>query len=186
MKRGLLLATAMLLGASLTFGQAGAIGTYADPLGLDCNVTGSIGSVLSIFVVHTLTPGATASRFRASAPLCMLTTGSVHLSDTVVFPVTVGSSQTGVAIGYGACLAGPIHVLTINYMSGATPFCCEYTVQADPGSVSGQIEVDLCSGQLAFGVGLTHTVNGTIACPCSVPVPVEAMSWGRVKAMYVE
>ena len=76
----------------------------------------------------------------------------LYLSDTAVFPVTIGSSQTGVAIGYGACLAAPIHILSINvFCQGLTPPCCYYSVLPDPQTLSGQIEVVDCANNLLVG-----------------------------------
>ncbi|MEJ2720563.1 MAG: hypothetical protein P8181_05410, partial [bacterium] len=70
-------------------------------------------------VVHTATPGAIACQFSAPLPECFV--GS-YVSDTSVFPVTIGNSQLFVSIGYCVCLAAPIHVLTINLLvEGSTP-----------------------------------------------------------------
>ncbi|MFQ5510295.1 MAG: hypothetical protein ACE5EO_00445, partial [Candidatus Krumholzibacteriia bacterium] len=95
------------------------------------------------------------------------------------------NSQTGVAVGYGQCVAAPIHNLTINYFaSGSTPPCCAFTVDADPALPSGQIEVVDCSNNLLIGVGFVSTVNGNANCLCIDPV--EDSTWGRVKSLYVE
>ncbi|MFQ5510369.1 MAG: hypothetical protein ACE5EO_00840 [Candidatus Krumholzibacteriia bacterium] len=185
MKKVILLTTVMLFGASLAFGQAGVIGTYGDPGAADCNVVDAAPGLLSIFVVHTLSPGASASQFRAQTPLCMSTTGAVYLSDTAVYAVTVGNSQTGVAIGYGTCVASPNHVLTINYFaSGSTPLCCAFVVDADPNVPSGEVEVVDCANNLLIGAGRTNTVNGTPQnCDCNL-IPVEESTWGQVKSLY--
>ncbi|MFQ5511348.1 MAG: hypothetical protein ACE5EO_05815 [Candidatus Krumholzibacteriia bacterium] len=165
----------------ISFGQAGAIGTYADPGGIECNVTDNVPGLMPVYVVHTIAPGATASQFAAPMPACML--GAVYLSDSQVFPVTIGNSQDGVAIGYGVCLASPIHVLTINYFgNGGTTTCCMYAVVPDPNAPSGRIEVVDCGGPLAFGTGLVHPVNADANCNCQ-PAVLET-TWGRLKSLY--
>lgn len=186
MSKMILLTVAMVFCASLSFGQAGIIGTYADPSGVECNVVDATPGLLPIFVVHTLSPGATAAQFSAVVPLCMI--GALWLSDTPVFAVTIGNSQTGVAIGYGTCQVSPIHILTINaFVNGISALCCAYSVGPDPAVPSGQVEVVDCFSNLGFAFGRTNTVNGTFAqCPCDLPVPVEERTWGAVKATYAE
>jgi hypothetical protein len=185
MKRLIVLTTVMLFGASLAFGQAGVLGTYEDMEGLDCDVV-DVPGLLSIFVVHTLTAGATAAQYKATTPLCMSTNGTTFFGDQAVFGVTLGSSQTGVAIGYGVCLSSPIHNLTIAFFAGGnTSLCCAYIVDGDPLSDSGLIEIVDCQGGLLIGTGRTNTVNGEPAiCPCTTPV--EETTWGAVKALYGE
>ena len=192
MKKVILLTTVMLLGASLAFGgDEGFLATYNDPGGLDCNVIDAAPGLLSVYVVQTH-GRATAVQFLADTPLCMSTTGAVFLSDTKPFPVTVGSSQDGVAVAFGACL-GPdaVHVLTVTYFAaGTTSLCCAFPITADPTVPSGEIIVTDCAFLDIFGVGVAHTVNGTpenCACtPPSPPVPVEESTWGKVKSLYVE
>jgi len=186
MKKVILLSTVMLLGATLAFGQVGGvIGSYADPGGLNCNVTDAAPGLLPIFIVHTLSPGATAAQFAAPIQLCQV--GSLWLSDTGVFAVTIGNSQGGVAIGYGTCQVSPTHILTINYfVNGITALCCAYSVIPDPNVVSMQVEVVDCAGNLLTATGRTNTINGTVAqCDCNV-VPVEESTWGKVKSLYVD
>jgi hypothetical protein len=112
-------------------------------------------------------------------------TGAIWLSDTPPFPILIGSSQTGFAIGYGACLASPIHVMLINYFAqGTSQTCCEYPVLPDPNVPSGQIEVVDCTQNLIFGSGATAVVNSDMTCPCGGLLKVEESTWGRIKAMY--
>ena len=185
MRKVVLLTMVMLFSATLAFGQAGQIGSYADPGGTNCNVTDGVPGLLPVFIVHTLSPGATAAQFAAPIQLCQ--TGALWLSDTGVFAVTIGNSQTGVAIGYGTCQVSPTHVLTINYfVNGITALCCAYSVIPDPNVVSGQVEVVDCIGNLLVATGRTNTINGTQAqCDCNF-VPVEESTWGQVKSLYVD
>ena len=160
------------------------IGVYADNSGTECNITDNTQTLLSIYVVHKSPQGAWAAQFSAPMPVCM--TGATWLSDSAAYEV-IGSSQTGVAIGYGICATGPIHFLTINYFAqGTSDPCCLYAVLPDPDVPSGQIEVVDCNGQLLYAQGEVSTVNGDASCPCGYPVAVEETTWGKVKSLYVE
>jgi hypothetical protein len=116
--------------------------------------------------------------------------GTTFFGDQAVFGVVLGSSQTGFAMGYGICLSSPIHVLTMAFFAaGGTTRCCEYIVDGDPRTYSGQVEVVDCQGNLLIGSGRANTVNGAPAvCECSTEtaVPVEETSWGAIKALYRE
>ncbi len=183
MKKAALLTIAMLCVASLVFAQGGSIGVFGDPGGTDCNIIDAAPALLSVYVVHVNVPGATASQFAAPAPACMASAS--YLSDGSVFPVTIGNSQTGVAIGYGACYAGPVHILTINFFgSGLTTACCYYEVVPDPLVASGQIEVVDCVENLLFATGGIGIVNADGTCFCDVPT--QDTTWGQVKSLYSE
>jgi hypothetical protein len=100
----------------------------------------------------------------------------VYLSDIQPFPVTIGNSQTGVAIGFGACLGSPINLLGIvAFGSGLTVPCCEYPVIPDPAAVSGEVDVVDCGLNIVVGQGLTNTVNGDASCPCGANLPPVAI-----------
>ena len=104
--------------------------------------------------IHVLvsSPGAVATGFSAPLPGCVI--GATYLSDTVVFPVTLGNSQTGVAIGFGACLSGnAIHVLTINCLfQGLTEECCSYQVLPYPHQTPPGVYVVDCQDNLVEAI----------------------------------
>lgn len=182
MKKALLLTVVMIFGATAAFGQAGTIGVYADAAGADCHLPDAVPGLTPWNVVHTNTAGATASQFAVLLGSCNLAT---YLSDTAIYAVTIGSSQTGVAIGYGACIGSPNLVLIVNmFTSGVTPPCCPVEVVPDPNSASGQIEVVDCLNNLLFGSGFTSYINGSDNCPCTVGT--EESTWGAVKSIYAE
>jgi hypothetical protein len=190
MKRILLLTTVMVLGATMAFAQGGYVGIFNSPVPgpnpLDnCHLPDNVAGLCSYYVIHMGTPGATATQFSAPQPACML---AVFLSDTAVYPVTIGGSQGGVAIGYGACIGSPNNVLIINYFCQAlTPPCCEYPILPDPNVPSGSIEVVDCLNNLITGVGSqSGWINGDSSCPCEEPVATEETTWGKVKALYSE
>lgn len=187
MKKALLLSLMIVCTASLAFGQAGQVGVFSDATGTDCNLPAPGGNALVFLaVVHINHGGATAVQFSAPLPAC--SAGFlVYLADQALFPVTVGNSQTGVAIGYGACLAAPVNVMNIQVLStiaggSATP-CCLYPTLPDPNLPSGEVEVVDCQNNLIFGKGYIGVLNGNSTCTCA-QVPTSENTWGGVKALY--
>jgi hypothetical protein len=170
--------------AGTVFAQQGSIGIFSDVVGVDCNLL-DVGMGLGAYnVVHTGTTGSMACAFVAAHPACLTAT---YLSDTHPFPVTIGSSQTGVAVGYGSCRVGAIHVLTINYFTmGTTPACCYYPVTCDPREsnrcAGGLLDTVDCSQHPAVASPGFGMINANQSCLCSVPT--EDTTWGQVKALY--
>ncbi len=184
MKRVLLLAVVIVSAAGTAFAQGGTIGVYADPQGMNPCLNDKTAGLTSYYIVHVYTAGATACQFSAPKPACMQ---ALWLSDTGAFPVTVGNTQTGMSVAYGACRLGPIHVTTVNFFSqGSTPPCCHYPVLPDPYVPSGRIEVSNCAFQVVYATGGHSVVNEDRAL-CSVcSIPVEETTWGRVKTLFAE
>jgi hypothetical protein len=183
MKRSLSIAFALMFCASLAFGQGagGSIGLFSDLQGTDCNLWDVVPGLGTYYVVHTGHQGATAAQFMARKPACLLAT---YLSDSAVHPVTIGNSQTGVAVNYGFCYYPPTLVLTINFFcQGLTGQCCTYRVSPDPRVPSGQIEVADCAFNIWYAAGNCAVVNPNASCPCWA-TPAEKTTWGRVKAQY--
>ena len=184
MKKNVLLASLILLSAHTAGAQqaAGVISIYMDVQGSDCGLVAGGVPTNTWNLVHVLTTGATAIQFQATMPACA--TGIMFLSDQAQFPVTVGDSQTGVAIGYGVCLTGPIHVLSIVSFGSTANTCCNYPITGDPDTPSGTVEVVDCAGNLLTNVpSQAGMINSTAGCLCGNP-PVEASTWGRVKSLY--
>ena len=119
MKRALLIVLLLLSSPVAVFAQGGAICIFADPAGTDCQLVDNTPGLIQYYVVHTLSPGATAAEFAAPIPACMV--GATWLNDTSVHLVTLGDSQSGVSIGFGGCIPTPNHLLTMNFSaSGST------------------------------------------------------------------
>jgi hypothetical protein len=172
MKRAVLIGIAALVLTHLTAqqaaAQAGAICLFADPTGTDCTITDESAGTLTIYVVHTLTTGAMGSQFSAPKPSCMA--GVTWISDEAMFPVTLGNSQTGVSIGYGTCHSGPVHVLSMTYMtSGTTETHCLYRVRPHPADSFVQM-VDCSENLLEADAGRVY-LNSDLGCICSESMP---------------
>ncbi len=88
----------------------GSIGVYADIDGTRPYVFDTGGAV-TFYVVH-VTEDATASAFKIEAP-----TGWTRLGAEAQFPVAIGNIDDGISIGYGKCVPGAIHVMTLTYES---------------------------------------------------------------------
>jgi hypothetical protein len=123
-----------------------------------------------------------SARISAPKPDCL---NATYLSDTAVLPMTSGSSQTVVEVGYGMCAANvdmPFHVLTINYFANsATAPCCLYKITF--------AENTDCAGNVDTAVGLSNVINPNGTCSCEAgsdcsTLPVEAATWGSIKALY--
>jgi len=194
----------LVLVASPAFAQGGWISMFADQSGTDCDLPDRMTGLTPYYVVHYMySGGATASQFWTPAPWCL---GATYLSDTAVFPVTIGNSQTGVSIGYGVCLFDRAHVLTLNFFTqGTSPECCCYFVYPHPESTTGEIEVVDCGNNLVTANGGWGYINADwVTCGCWVdlnvndegpagpygcindPIAVEQATWGKVKALYSE
>jgi len=130
---------------------------YADPAAAEAQIFDNGPGIVPLYVIATQYFGLTGVQFSAPLPSCF--TGAVWVGDTHVFPLHVGNSQAGVAIGWDECLQAPVHVLTINVLAqGLTETCCPYPVLPDPMVISGQVEGSDCASNVVYGVGLSSYV----------------------------
>lgn len=192
MKKALLLTLVMVVSASVAAAQPGVLGTYADPAGLSCNVVDGAPGLLSVFVVQTLTGGSTGCEFASPTPACMI--GAMYLAWGSPFGAVVGNpvvglpgpipppAPPGVAIGYGACLAGTINIGSISYFgAGLSAPCCAFPII--PSLASGTLGNVSCVPALEPVGALANTINGNATCDCNT-VPTQDATWGAVKSLY--
>ena len=185
MKKALLLTVAlsMIFVAGSAFGQAGLIQPYSDTALSNCNAVAPSG-LFVVHIVHELTPGATASEWAVQDN----SGGALSwVADTPLNGfLTIGDSQSDLAVAYGACLAGPIAIVDIKYFVLANPAACS-SLQIVPGNIagSGQIEGVDCAvnPHSTFPTGGRLTFNDDGTCPCQT-VPVQETNWGQIKALY--
>jgi len=157
-------------------------GVFGDPEATTCNLFDQAPGLMTFYVVHVLTAGATASQFAAPVPSCM--TGAAYLGDSSPFGVVIGNSQTGVSIGYGGCLSGPIHLMTVRlFVQGLSEPCCLYPVTPDLEHSEPKIWMVNCDFIQLEAASAYAVVNPTGACQCS-SVKTEEATWGKIKSMY--
>jgi hypothetical protein len=161
---------------------AGTIGLFADPQAASCNLFDQSAGLMTFYVVHVLTSGAAAAQFGAPIPSCM--TGASYLGESSPFGAVIGNSQTGVAIGYGACLSGPIHLLTIRlFVQGLSEPCCLYPVIPALGYGDTKVWMVDCDENELEAASAYAVVNPIGACQCS-SVKTEDATWGKIKSLY--
>lgn len=150
----------VLLILIVSSGGAGASDTLwlsTDPTEIFPLIVDDTEGLKTLYVLAvTATSGATSVSFSAPLPGCFA--DAVYIADSSVFPVTIGDSQSGATVQFGACLAGsfqtPIHVLSILvYSTGLPGGCCWYPVLPHPVSTSGQVEFEDCIGNTVTGWG---------------------------------
>lgn len=187
MKRMLLLAGAALCVAAIAFAQGGSVVVTMDPLGTDCNLTDpSTPALCSYYVVHVCSPGATGIQYKINSGH----TGTAF-PDAPVFPVTIGSAATGVSIGYGECLGGVIHTLSLQYFcQGTTPPCSSIDVVGHPTATPPGLLAVSCEQSFVDAEGRSSSIEPDQSCVCDAPdcgtIPVEASTWGNIKALWRE
>ena len=185
MKIVLVLTAMILLCASAVYGQAGVIGLYVDaPTYVNCGYTDTAPALVPIYVVHKVTPGATASQFMVAAGGGFNCT---YTGEIIAAPVSIGSTQTGLSASYGGCLASDILIATINYFCmGTSPTCANLRVVPDPAAPTGQIEVVDCAFQKRTGFGFPFYINEDFTCRSlqMCQIPTKNTSWGEVKVLY--
>jgi hypothetical protein len=172
-----------------SFAQVETIGVCADTGGWVCSLKDMPPEgLIQYYVVHASFAGATVVEYRAKLPYCMTKTGAYWLSDVNPW-LWIGTSQTGVQIGYGVCKAGVILVQTINvYKMGLTEPCCPWIVDADPSYAGGEIVGTDCNFNLIYPTGRPAIVNANAGCDCNHPtgiLPTDT-TWGKVKSLYTE
>jgi hypothetical protein len=146
------------LGASITLNP--------DPGGMDCFLAYDEPGLVNIYAFLVFSPGATSVQFSAPIPDCW--TGVTYLSDIVPSPfISIGNSQTGIAIAFGSCIASPIHVLTMQVFTAGSDLigdCCDYYIQPDPTANPPGIYYTDCDDPpnllLAPGGGMYVTRSG--------------------------
>ncbi len=90
---------------------AGSMGIYADAAGTNSRIVDDGGTV-TVYVVHKIEVGGIASAFTVEAPA-----GWTRLGAVSQYPVNIGDVDAGMSIGYGNCLTGTIHLMTLTYDS---------------------------------------------------------------------
>jgi hypothetical protein len=176
----LLLSAAVIAGICMTSDpeivEGAHLSIYSDPALTQCTLSDASPGAVSIYVAET-TDEATGVRFRV-APSPGFT--GVWLGDSSPYH-PIGSSQTDLSLGYGACLDGKFLVLTLTYQMFGTSTCSELAIAP---AVGFPVSICVpCFGETpCIGDEPLH-VNCSGSFDCN-PLPVEPSTWGSVKALY--
>jgi hypothetical protein len=176
----------LVFAAGSAFAQMpGSIGVFSDPGGTNCDIYDFAPGLITVYVVHVNSTGATAAQFRVDNVSWGAGT-LTFLGEISAYPTVIGNSQSGISIGYGACIVSPNLLLTINYFgSGLTPPCSYIKVVPDPQAIPpGNVLVVDCGIPAAkwTATGGAMVVNPLESCLCDIPV--QETTWGRVKSLY--
>lgn len=168
-------------------GWGGRVELYSDASLSQCTLTDTSPAIADIYVFHkmstwTIIDGASGITFRLGSSAGF--TGG-WLED-IIPPglVASGSSQTGIAVGYGCWHNTDVMVLRARYqMQGTSQPCSFVEVLPQPGHP--WIETMTCGYWDFLPVdGDRIQVNPDASCPCEIPVATQSTTWGRIKAMY--
>ncbi|NIO29255.1 MAG: hypothetical protein GTO29_11960 [Candidatus Latescibacteria bacterium] len=187
MKWALTITLCLMLPADSASAQPGAIGLSSELNRVDCEIYDEVPGLINFYVLHVFSAGATSSQFMVKIhPGVVLT----WLADTITEPfISIGNSQTDIAITYGSCLVSPIHILTITYLAfGLSEECSYLEVIASPAAVLPEVLVTDCSNppKLYTSTGGAIVVNPNAICWCNFhePDPVGLTTWGQIKKLY--
>lgn len=159
MKRILLLTCFVILGATAVSAQTGAICIFSDPGGTECNILDT-GALVQVYVVHSNSPGASASQFRLDVDAAAWT----WLGDMWNFSTVIGTSIQGVSIAYGGCQSSPIVLGAVNLFGSVAPPNTPISIVPDYGQ-DDVLFID-CDNNTILGAGGTAYVNSAIPCVC--------------------
>ncbi len=205
MKRSLLLALEIVLGASVAFGQTGYIGLFSDIAHTSDHLTiDQTGGMKRIYIYHLMAAGTTASMFAIKTQGILGGEGGCALTGiTYQFTLVMGdpffeppydNDNAGVAFAYGSCITtGAIYLARINLTCAERPApypCAMFTVVPAPDAPTGTIEVVGCADNKLVSNGTMLGVNAVLVCVechCYWVCPTTSTkesTWGKVKALY--
>jgi hypothetical protein len=170
----------LLISASAMFAQIpGSIGVFGDSLGTDCNIRDD-GGYVTVYILHVMADGVTACVFG----LDVSATSWTYIGTDWSFELVLSPSIADISIAYQVCLSSPIYLGRVTFMGSSEPPCTPISIVAAPWVRSGNVEAADCeyNPNRLFPTGGRAVVNGDLTCQCTLPV--EATTWGRVKAMY--
>jgi hypothetical protein len=162
--------------------------------GQECRLLDSPG-LRSVYILQRLTPGLMASRFKVALGEGVTFT---FVSETIHMPAFSGSTQTGISLCYGECIAATRLLATISYMAYGTSLPCGQ-IHIVPHPRAQTADAIMCDGtpiSLVINDLYVTRVVGDCGCPgvhilpgtplgfdCA-PLALQSRTWGAVKALY--
>ena len=165
----------------------GSFALTSDAEGTDCRITDDEPGQVLIHIIVREAGEVAAVQFAAPTPGCW--NGVTWIGDNIAFPVSIGDTQLGLAIGFGSCLESPIYVGYMAFStSGQSSPCCEYPVikVIDDGfpEIPGPIMIQCPAMMEVVGLSGAAVVNVGSGCDCLQVVAVHSTTWGGVKEMF--
>lgn len=178
-------ASMILMCGAVQAQSGGVVGIYPDANGVgDCNLVESVGTINSVWVVHTAGPDVEYARFRVTHNWGATFVGAQYPVIYLVDP----DPFAGDRFGLPGCSSPPSLFARLDFLvlTPTPPCTVTFSIGRDPAAASGQIEVTDCDGDVLSAVaGPDVIVNGDGTCPCEEPpVGTEESTWSRVKALY--
>lgn len=175
----------LLIAVSATAQPGGVVGIFTDATGAgNCSLVETVGSINSVWVVHTSGPDAQGAQFKVTTNWTATYIGAFYPILYLVEPDVFGGDY----FGFGGCQSAPAYLVRLDYLPMVpTPPCtAEFHVVPDPVVVSGKIEVTDCDGNVleASPGNSWVTVNADDTCPCTGPLSDQQATWSRIKALY--
>jgi hypothetical protein len=179
MRAVLLLAASMTVLYTCAAAQTDQIGLYIDAGYTECKLADDSPGEVTVYIVHHSSSGALASQFMIQA-----SSGSAltYVGEDIN-GLSLGNTQSGLAISYQLCRYGDILAGTVRYFkTGTSSTCSSLLVVPDPASVNGKIEaMDCFEGRVDLG-GTRLVINPDGTCECG-PTS-EITSWGKIKGRF--
>jgi hypothetical protein len=149
--------------------QTDYIALYSDAQFSDPHIGTEGPGLISIYVVARSSTPLTAVQYWAPIPDCWQ--GATWLGDINMFPISIGSSQAGMSVGFGGCVTTPVHIQTINVMATLPPpenICCRMVTKPDLRAPSGKIEFVDCNSVKFFGTEAFAIIGDGTAPPAVI------------------
>jgi hypothetical protein len=162
---GIAASVVILSAASFAWSQTITVGLYSDPEATKCDWNLTTGTFVKLYVVITSSELACLTGVQFAAPVPSCAQGKLlWVADSSPFPVTLGNSQTGIAIGFGTYYFTPITALEMMYIVDNEDLgLCDIQVLPAPYEPSGEVVVTDCAFNLiaaqGHGVGLSRCVG---------------------------
>ena len=164
--------------------QAEQIALWDTPISGVCALEAPAGVPLSVYVVHTLSPGAKGSSWRIENTSSVLSLGGSCAGLSIT-----GDPFTGISVGYGSCLTGTFPICQLNFLkmtAGIVPDC--YHLNVRPFPLEASVTVVGCDDTPRSAPGGYFTFDPDPENknpPCDDCTTATApTTWGAVKALY--